>query len=376
MFFKRIDSGSTELIYNSNNSLYNNSMVANHRYQDPTMTQFTKYTKNIFTDSYNSPNASNTKLMIGSPSNDKSPSRGSMTNGINGTPLSLLTSATLQKNPLGGSSPNSSNHLIKNDRIKMANLGRSVTMKYTKSYLDSNGNLNSSPTSTTSASLNKPVNQTNHFNYSNTQRKSFHYTPVSTPMQPQPHQHQHQQQPPQQQTPPQQATPTAEQAPISKKDFLSVLNSIQRSTSIKLGREKTSLMGNYFSTQNPSHSIVNANCNFALNYLSTNTAASPNNSLLNQTNNTSINSASYSKMANKKQQPISLRNSNQTLNITQKNSISLENVYNNLDNVISAVTSNSLMDSNRTLNQQSYQKSNFKVKTFINKQFIRLFRII
>ncbi|CAF0965321.1 unnamed protein product [Brachionus calyciflorus] len=237
-----------DLVNTSNNSLINSSSIAMNKYQEPNMAQYTKFTKNIFTETYNNSGA---KM-------EKSPSRGSnftspMSSVINGTPISIVQSSNGLQNAL------------KTERLKASpGLGRSNTIKYTKSYMETNNIAQKQPLQT----------HTQHFNFS---RKA----PNS------------QLQNSQQQS----------QESITKKDFINVLNNIQRSSSIKLGREKTSL-SNYFtsltnnnisnnklnqSNTSVNGSITNLNQLGGFNLLSSSNNLSSLNSQFNQINNANNN---------------------------------------------------------------------------------------
>lgn len=196
-----------------------------NRYQEANMAQYTKFSKNIFNDNYH--NTSGAKI-------EKSPSRVSnftspMPSVINGTPISIVNSSA-------GQQVN-----IKNERIKASpNLGRSATLKYTKSYMENNN-------------LKQPLQaHTQHFNFSGSRK------PMNPQTLPQAH---------------------LSQESITKKDFINVLNNIQRSSSIKMPREKTSL-SNYFtnlSNSNKLNNHSNTSVNGSMNQLTYNFMSSSNN---------------------------------------------------------------------------------------------------
>lgn len=227
-----------------------------NRYQEANMAQYTKFTKNIFSDNYNTSNGG--KI-------EKSPSRGSnftspMPSVINGTPISIMHSSAGQQSHNKG------------ERLKASpSLGRSATLKYTKSYMENNN-------------LKQPLQaHTQHFNFSNSRK------PMNPQTLPQPH---------------------LSQESITKKDFINVLNNIQRSSSIKLGREKTSL-SNYFtnlSNSNKLNNQSNQSVNGSMNQLSYNFMSSSNN--LNSLN------SQFSKMNQLNQHPKQsiLRTNNLNLN--------------------------------------------------------------
>jgi hypothetical protein len=183
----------------------------------------------------------------------------------------------------------------------------------------------------------QPANQTNHFHY----RKA----------------------PPSQQPASAQQQIINEAAAHSKKEYLNLLSSIHRSSSIKLSREKSNL-SNYFS------SLVN-NKERGLNTSASNLNGSSSHNFSNSASN-GLNSSANNYLAKnymRKQQPFSLRNNNMSTllhtsntNISNegnvflynnnasilansntssfhkgnKNSISLDNVYNGLDSIIMA----------------------------------------
>jgi len=137
------------------------------------------------------------------------------------------------------------NSLIKNDRIKSSQLARSVTMKYTKSHFDNTntftGNINQQILTlgnglTTANAIN--ANSNGNINASNNSGLTYLYNqnrkmPNSSSLQQQLLQNQKQQQ-------------LIIDLSNPKKEYY---NSLHRSTSISLGREKSSL-SNYFSTVN------------------------------------------------------------------------------------------------------------------------------
>ena len=135
------------------------------------------------------------------------------------------------------------NSLTKNDRIKSSQLARSVTMKYTKSHFDNTntftGNINQQFLSLGNGltTLN-PNNVNSNMNGSNNSGLNLLYSqnrkiPNSSSLQQQLLQNQKQQQ-------------VIIDLSNPKKEYY---NSLHRSTSINLGREKSSL-SNYFSTVN------------------------------------------------------------------------------------------------------------------------------
>ena len=266
--------------------------------------------------------------------NAKTPTRGT-SNNLAGSPSMSVNPASLPK-PVLITNLNSSNigNLIKNERIKSSALARSVTMRYntnTKSQFE-NGNF--------ANGLIQPANQTNHFHY----RKAP---------------------PPQQQQQPASAQQQLinEAAAHSKKEYLNLLSSIHRSSSIKLSREKSNL-SNYFS------SLVN-NKERGLNTSASNLNGSSSHNFSNSASN-GLNSSANNYLAKnymRKQQPFSLRNNNMntlfhtsntnisnegnvflynnnasilansntsSFHKSNKNSISLDNVYNGLDSIIMA----------------------------------------
>lgn len=195
------------------------------RYQEANMAQYTKFTKNIFNDNYNGTNVAKIEKSPSRVSNFTSP----MPSVINGTPISIVNSSAGQQVH------------VKNERIKVSpSLGRSATLKYTKSYMENNN-------------LKQPFQtHTQHFNFSNN-RKS-----INPHILPQTH---------------------LSQESITKKDFINVLNNIQRSSSIKMAREKTSL-SNYFtnlSNSNKLNNQSNTSVNGSLNQLNYNFMSSSNN---------------------------------------------------------------------------------------------------
>ena len=297
------------------------------------MTQYTKFTKNLAYDENFSLNQQNTAAATTMSSthnhlNAKTPTRGT-SNLAAGSPVNP---ASLPK-PVLITNLNSSNigSLIKNERIKSSALARSVTMRYntnTKSQFE-NGNFTNG--------LIQPANQTNHFHY----RKA----------------------PAQQQPASAQQHIINEAAAHSKKEYLNLLSSIHRSSSIKLSREKSNL-SNYFS------SLVN-NKERGLNTSTSNLNGVSSHNFSNSASN-GLNSSANNYLAKnyiRKQQPFSLRNNNMNTlfhtsntNISNegnvflynnnasllansntssfhkgnKNSISLDNVYNGLDSIIMA----------------------------------------
>lgn len=269
-----------------------------NRYQEANMAQYTKFTKNIFSDNYNGANGA--KI-------EKSPSRGSnftspMPSVINGTPISIMhSSAGQQSHP-------------KNERLKASpSLGRSATLKYTKSYMENN-------------SIKQPLQaQAQHFNFS-TSRKSTNPSTL-----PQPH---------------------LSQESITKKDFINVLNNIQRSSSIKLSREKTSL-SNYFnnlSNSNKLNNQSNQSVNGSMNQLNYNFISSSNN--LNSLNS----QFSKANQFNQHMKPSILRTNNLNLNKY------LDHIVDHSSNLKISASFKSNRNESQEQQQQQQQNQHTRVK--------------
>lgn len=306
-------------MYSSNNSLHNNSSMLLTKYQEQPMAQYTKFTKTIFNENnyqhnhngHNSIANNNTNNHVhlkptATTMNEKSPSR--TTNMSN-----MMHSTIVQNSPLSMINNSATSSSKKGPSL----LGRSVTMKYmSRPYVDASGSfVNQQQVQQQQL---RPQ-QTQHFNYNNYnnttnntslhRRASFyHQNPVVSLENP-------------------------------KKELISPFSStnLNRSSSIKLNREKTSLT-NYFSSLSNQQS--NHHHNLTLNFLSASNNSDTNNKL------------------NKKNQPVSLRNNTLNRNSSNvnssttnfnaksllydqhhngsKNSISLENVMNGFDMLLTS----------------------------------------
>lgn len=216
-------------------------------------------------------------------------------------------------------------------------------------------------------------NQTNHFHYSrNKSSNQAHHSP-STP------------------SGSAQQQLASDLAAQSKKEYLSLLSSIHRSSSIKINRDRSNL-SNYFSSlvQNKERGLSNSTAN--LSQSNSFYHHNPNSNSNGQINQLNHNSPNLKQSFLRKQQPFSLRNnninnifgSNNTLgnntnnetsnsfynansnvlsnpspiNHKNKTSISLDNVYNGLESIITTTESNNRYNLNH---KYDLNKSNLAI---------------
>jgi hypothetical protein len=185
----------------------------------------------------------------------------------------------------------------------------------------------------------QPANQTNHFHYSrNKSSIQPHHTSTTS-------------------TTSAQQQIINEAAAQSKKEYLSLLSNIHRSSSIKVNRDKSNL-SNYFSTlvQNKERGFTNSSINLPNSNSFYN--QNPNSASNGHINQLSHNSSTLKQSFLRKQHPFSLRNNNIN-NIFNSSNNSLNNNNNNENN-------SNAFSYNTNTNANALVNSSYKNKTSIS----------